>query len=391
MKVLFRWLLMVVICGVTVGPAFGNTWRVELDGSGDYLDIQPAVEASAAGDTVLIGPGRFDTFHPCVAPAWTEEAIVVVSQDSLTFIGSGQDVTIIGTETYYGPDWEQPKGFCAIDGKHGVIENLTIENVDTCVYWSFGSLELRNCTIRGDHSSFGGMALWLDGGGVIENCRFEVSGNGSACSIKYPSQNVEIRNNVFEGWCTGVISSSPTSGINVSGCTFEGCYKGVVFHNGSSGSAVNSTFNNCTSEAVSAMINSSVICNRLTINGGVIGFDIRAGSSVIADSIVIDGTTDYAIAFSNQSQVSFNNSDILPASGWAVFSWAFSLDHVTADFSNNFWGTTDTALIDAMIQDSQDDPDIHCTVQYEPFASGPVPTEKKSLGSIKAMFRGATR
>ncbi len=41
----------------------------------------------------------------------------------------------------------------------------------------------------------------------------------------------------------------------------------------------------------------------------------------------------------------------------------------------------------AMIYDSQDDPNIHYTIQFEPFADGPVPTEKRSPGSLKALFR----
>ena len=57
------------------------------------------------------------------------------------------------------------------------------------------------------------------------------------------------------------------------------------------------------------------------------------------------------------------------------------------DFTNNYWGTTNSAVIDAMIQDVNDDPDIHCTVNYSPFAQMAVPTESTSWGDLKAMFR----
>jgi len=65
---------MVMVVFATAGVATAHTWRVERDGTGDFTDIQPAVEVAAPGDTIMIGPGRYNQFHPCVAPAWTEEA-----------------------------------------------------------------------------------------------------------------------------------------------------------------------------------------------------------------------------------------------------------------------------------------------------------------------------
>ena len=39
-----------------------TTWHVEKDGSGDYAVIQDAIDAAAAGDTIRIGPGRFEDY-----------------------------------------------------------------------------------------------------------------------------------------------------------------------------------------------------------------------------------------------------------------------------------------------------------------------------------------
>ena len=44
------------------------TWHVEQDGSGDFDDIQPAVDAAAAGDTILIGPGHYDQARSVLLP-----------------------------------------------------------------------------------------------------------------------------------------------------------------------------------------------------------------------------------------------------------------------------------------------------------------------------------
>ena len=57
------------------------------------------------------------------------------------------------------------------------------------------------------------------------------------------------------------------------------------------------------------------------------------------------------------------------------------------DFTNNYWGTSNPDSIEAWIWDGNDDPYIHAIIDYEPFYSQPIPTEKKGVGDIKAMFR----
>ncbi len=164
---------LVIIALATQAAAMARTWSVELDGSGNFTDIQPAVEASAAGDTILIGPGRFDQLHPCVAPAWTEDAIVAVTQDDLTFIGSGVDQTIIGMTEYYWSDFAAPKGFCSVDAYSATIKDLTIENIETGIYWWRGVLNVENCILRGDHFSYNAAAVFVDSGS-FKNCLFEM-------------------------------------------------------------------------------------------------------------------------------------------------------------------------------------------------------------------------
>ena len=57
-----KWLGCVVealVILLTHGYVQAIAWRVEKDGSGDSVAIQDAVDASASGDTILIGAGRF--------------------------------------------------------------------------------------------------------------------------------------------------------------------------------------------------------------------------------------------------------------------------------------------------------------------------------------------
>ncbi|MBE0566091.1 MAG: right-handed parallel beta-helix repeat-containing protein [Krumholzibacteria bacterium] len=61
----------------------------------------------------------------------------------------------------------------------------------------------------------------------------------------------------------------------------------------------------------------------------------------------------------------------------------------TIDFGNNYWGEhSNTAALDSLIYDGDDDPNIHVIVNYEPIRTESVPVEKKSLGGLKALFLG---
>lgn len=121
------------MCAVSCAAA--STITVSKDGTGDYFDIQPAVDAAAAGDTIRIGPGRFDTFHSITAPAWTEDTIVGVLKDNLTLIGSGQDVTLLGPDSFFGPSGRHPMAICSFGGFSCRLSDMTIENMETGIYW----------------------------------------------------------------------------------------------------------------------------------------------------------------------------------------------------------------------------------------------------------------
>ena len=64
-----RILSTIVLLVATVGSAHATLIRVELDGSGDYINIQDAVNVAASGDTLMIGPGRWDQMFTYSIPA----------------------------------------------------------------------------------------------------------------------------------------------------------------------------------------------------------------------------------------------------------------------------------------------------------------------------------
>jgi hypothetical protein len=107
-------LLLLGMCASS-HPADARTWRVERDGSGRFTTIQPALDAAARGDTVLIGPGRYLDFAPfAIEDILIKDTFAGVSADSLTLIGAGAGSTIIGPETpsYWG---QEPTGIAMRD------------------------------------------------------------------------------------------------------------------------------------------------------------------------------------------------------------------------------------------------------------------------------------
>ena len=84
----------------------------------------------------------------------------------------------------------------------------------------------------------------------------------------------------------------------------------------------------------------------------------------------------------------FNGNHIFRSNAPYVKLTAFVYPPVeTLDLSGNYWGTTEADTISAWIWDGLDDPDINAVVEYEPFSLVPVETERRSMGSVKSLFR----
>ena len=56
---------------------------------------------------------------------------------------------------------------------------------------------------------------------------------------------------------------------------------------------------------------------------------------------------------------------------------------------DNYWGDDSSpAALDAAIYDGNDDIYLHVYVNYDPIRASSVPTEKESLGDLKALYLG---
>jgi hypothetical protein len=378
-------LVATALGAVAATGSWGATWRVELDGSGDFTDIQPAVDAAAAGDTILIGPGRFDTFHPCVAPAWTEETIVWVTKDDLMFIGSGQDVTIIGPTTYYGAPGEDPKGFTQFPDFSGSINNLTIENIEIGVHWE-GTLNMEGCRIRALSGSSVGLFVWPSGG-MAKNCRFEMSSGGRGCIVATAGFDFAIEDCEFSGPGYAIDVLGGSHNTNIRRCEIREPRYGVIIEQGSTGSVVDCQITDAGEYAVLVTTASALNLERTTVRGAATGIVADSGSTLTGNNVIVENTTREALLFCCNTLVTFNTCHILPASGWAVRCYGSWSNVHTLDLTGNYWGTTDAVVIAASIWDGNDEPAIQCTMQFDPFADGPVPTETTTWGDLKALFR----
>jgi parallel beta-helix repeat protein len=359
---------------------------VERDGSGDFATIRPAIAASAPGDTILLGPGRYDEVEPLVTPGWTEPTYVPVSVDSLTIRGVDRDSVIIGP-----PEADfvgfGPKGFVTLfDLTRAVIENLTVENVREGFYLVAKS-DLRNCVVR--NCDLGAIVLSVGsliaecsfnnnvGDGIvtatgcgdltIEDCGFIDNNLGVGVNV---TQNVTIQRCSFENseWTTGGIQYSDSSTGSVSDCVFDGSQEGI---------AVRSS--------------SEVTLTRNRFSGHEVALHVFDGSIARGTKNVFRGSG-AALFFSTTSTAYLNDNHIVKSDGWAVLCSGFNLHHVDIDLRSNYWGTDSPDSIDAWIYDENDEPDPPfnpgmVTVLYEPFSPVPVDAEKESLGSLKGLFR----
>lgn len=384
-------MLIRVICASVVAmclfalPAMSATWRVELDGSGDFTDIQPAVDAAAAGDTIRIGPGRFKNFHAIGLPGYADEVIVHVTKPNLTFIGAGRGVTRIGTETNYGPYGLAPRVFFSLAPNNFTLQEMTVENVYVLVLSNAGVVAKRCEFVGGDYRI---TCVSLDGSSSrIEDCEILLPVGGHGIVFAGGAHDSVVRNCRFTGAAssTAVNCSFGPQNISISDCTVE---NGRFIFYAATGSITRCELSSTYSTALQIGDPSSfVTIADVVVNGAPYGLLVQH-SRCTAVRLTLLGTTSRAIWTSAYSEVVIRDSNIIPSSGWAVYcdvapSWpAHSLD-----LTSNNWGVTDASAIDAMIWDHKDDSRIPCTVLYEPYIGQPVAVESTTWGDLKALFR----
>jgi hypothetical protein len=379
-------LLAVMAAGlVSASPVAARTWRVMRDGSGDYTTIQPAVDGASPGDTILIGPGRYlehTPFWPGLPAAqeksWPKETFVAVRVDSLTIRGVSRDQVIIGPEQ---PNYtiQGPLGIVNLAvGTSLTIRDLQVENLFNGCYL-FGKILIDNCTFRACDQ---GVAYWASDGMLVSGCDFYSSQYGV---VAFPgAANPVITGCRFVGNDGGVDFSNTQNGL-VTDCTFEDNLVGVQFEQGTTG-----TIRNCRIDSQNACVSIVAPSVALIVDNYCQGHKwysaVLSGDVTATGNVFVGGD---AITIVLQTEAArFHGNHILKGSGWAIKAEGPIEPPLRySDFTNNYWGTSSADSIRAWIWDHLDDPYLYAQVNFEPFSPTPLPTEKKSLGGVKSLYR----
>jgi len=225
------------------GSALAATHTVRLDGTGDFLAIQPAIDACAVGDTVLVGPGTYTgasnrnlDFHGV--------DLVLVSE-------LGRDQTVIDCQ-------ELGRGFNLHSGETtaATINGVTVRNARIDGYNGGGvnchgaGCSLRNARFEHCYSSHGGGCAVGTGDIEINSCEFvDCHGLGTAGALTIVYGTAEIRDVVFSSNSAGEGGAMRVSfsAVNISDCSFDsnldaGQGGAISFENGSSADISGSRF-----------------------------------------------------------------------------------------------------------------------------------------------------
>ena len=368
--------------------AVGATLTVYRDGSGDFTLIQPALDAAADGDTVLIGPGEFTEETIFRPPGWAYDlrAFGQVKCDSLTIIGAGVGLTVLGPIEYVlDGQFFNPKGFDYRVYGSLMIENLTIRNCAEAIK-GIGTIFINNCEFLNNQQGL----FWetLGSGGWVKSTYIEAVVGGASLYVIGPSSNFVVEDCDMSN---GEVVVKSIDDFRMTRCKISSNTTGLDIYGAS-----NVFVDQCEFVDISVygvyFLGSGGTCD---IQGSVIHGDGAAvmirgvGSRYFIDSSTLVGGTQATITAERYSgPIVVHNSDFIKGTGPVIWCEPTTTP-VTHDLTNNYWGTADIAQIEEWIIDENDDPGIAATVLFSPYSNVPLPVDSntKSFGGIKAMFR----
>jgi len=380
------------------GEGRATTWTVAKDGSGDYSVIQDALDVCAAGDTVRIGPGRYDELKVhTFALGGTAAVIMIPTVSPLTILGSEQDSVIIGPsvstpslEGYqtacFVPDLAPPVGFD--------IQKITFENVDVLAVVRQPST-FTSCCFRFMTTAAIEVANAPDL--HIQDCEFE-----SNDAIGYPNGILEFSGGINPGLivrdCTfrhlrSCIAPTGATDLEISGCYFEDVGRAAFISEGCVGSMRNCEVGHSLPEYARIHITSRSVIElenlRFSESAGQLEVD-GEGTQVTGTNLILTGGTYYTVLVTTGAALTLHNCDVLNGGGQgtvqAISRTVFAGSK--ADLRNCYWGTTDSTQIAQWTYDGNDDPQL-ITVQYMPVLDKSItPAKDESMGGLKALFQG---
>lgn len=372
-------LLLTLLFLMVASVSDAATWRVARDGSGDFSIIQDAVDAAAPGDTITIGPGRYEEttlFQSDVSN--TELTHIAIAKDGLTIIGDSRDTVVIGPQQYVARSW----GMAMLwDGAENLrAANLTFVNVSNGLR-AFGSFEVENVRFVDCH--YGILGYHRASGRVI-TCEFEGCDDGVMHGPDLGLMLV-VRGSSFRDCGYGVYQGNYSS-VEISDCSFR---DGTVGYRSGGDTAV---VRGCTFEGhqnygvVAGYGDLTLENNDIHAEGIPLYLASEAGARVVDNTI--HGGQFATIRIGGWWNSIVSNNQIIRGAGYAV-KVIESFDErpiQMVDLRHNDWGSTDLEEIAGWIWDANDDPDIRAIVEVAPVLDASVPTQELSIGALKARY-----
>lgn len=356
---------------------YAATWTVEKDGSGDYMIIQEAIDAAASGDTILIGPGRYDDLrvHPLLLNGVLVSSILWVNKPGLSIVGSGAESTIIGPTEYLGEFETESTASLTIDaGSSCEVRDLWFENTRFEVN-IYASSVMEDCKVtrgpfRMDHS----LAVGYCSGVNIR--RVELVNSGGVVT-RPGASDLLVEDCSFEDeseWTYAIQLSNSPQNVTVRSCTIIGG-GGAIQYSGT-GLVEDCTMRNQWGTGLEVVGGGHMIARRCIIGPSRSNLWVSIGRLEVFDSLLEGGTRE---TIYSTAEIYVRNSHILNGGGWTVYGRT-SVGDERIDVRNNWWGTSDPVQVEAWINDT------FGTVLWEPFNDMPVPTRDSSIGKLKAGF-----
>jgi hypothetical protein len=340
--------------------------------------IQGALDAAAAGDSVLVGPGRFDDFRVATTlDGFTFSSIAHLKKADIVLIGSGMDQTIVGPETLVVQVGGLNATCLVVDEVAGVsVHGLHFENAQFPVNLKFRSV-LEDCRVNNAGTNY---ALDIIEGDQVEIRGCQFYGRSSIITSSAAVIRPLIEDCVFENLgldTTSIVVGNGATEAMIRGCSFIGYAASVETSLGGTATIEDSHFSQVRVNAID-LSSGSMIVRRCVIEAGS-RFPLRAGLGrlEVYDTIIGGGTMATLLTWTD---VTMRNCHLLNGGALTVDSRG-SAARVN-DLRFNWWGSSDLEQIEGWI--SQLEPNVI----HEPILYGPVATQRRSLSSLKALFGG---
>jgi len=364
--------------------------RVEKDGSGDFTVIQDALDAAAAGDSVLIGKGRFEDFHlENFQSGGTGAMIMVPRTGPITIIGAGRDSTVVGPLvqqlTWGGHD---TGGFATDINPPAVsVEDIGFNNTSWPIQLQGrGPVSIQGCRVSGGAQA----QVALVGASCVtfESCYFEgETPYGAPRAITsffgFVNDSLKVRDSQVK-WGGG-IEVHGSQGFEASNVLFEAVAVPFIFR--STRGSIQRVIAVSPGLRAIDMADSDIEASECHFGVGArTTVYLRSSGALTATRCDFGAGTDFTLDLATADLISITDSNIRHFAPTTLNALSI---FQTWNFENNYWDSTDSTEIASWILDANDSSG-RPIVDFVPFRTGPVtvPTAGISVGGLKALFGG---